>query len=529
MQHMATNKQLIALFVLGIEALAPHRAIACEGAGLAGSAAICSPSVRGNATVCLTGGAFEQPIEAPAQGSHIAEALPPSPPTHRQQEFFFTGQAVSYSSCGIWHNDGVWNTHIKPPAAFVSRMLVRTPKDPAAFNGTVIVEWLNTTFGFDVGVDGSYGAEALAQGFAWVGVSAVIEDALPNLATHGYAALDPVRYAAIVDGADPKKTPNSWAGKTAYGHDIFTQAAKLLRQRPDLLLGGLKPQVLIAAGQSRSAMYLVTYANAIQPQSRAFDGFLIHGRPSVGQPINSGLADLLNTPLQARIREDVPAKVLQLQTEMDVLTGLTWASRQPDNSRVRTWEVAGASHFDETMNSAMARIVALDAVAPQDKQKPVCDNPRFNSLPFYRVEKAAWHMLHNWIRGTEQRYVSPEPLRVANGAVVKDPVTGNALGGVRLPEMAAPLQQYSMSNHGASGQYNKSVPSFNATVCNISGSSSDLSGEQLRQLYSSPSDYVARYAAAARAAQAAGFLLQEDADKGIAEAAANAKVLPLNQ
>lgn len=517
---MATGKQLIGLLVLlGVEALAPQWAVACEGSGLAGSAAICSPSVRGNATVCLTGGAFEQAIEA-EQGSHVAEALPPPSSTYRQQEFFFSGQAVSYASCGVWHNDGIWSTHIKPPAAFVSRMLVRVPKDAAAFNGTVIVEWLNTTFGFDVGVDASYGAEALAKGFAWVGVSAAIEDALPNLATHGYARLDPVRYAAIIDGADAKKTPNSWAGNTAYGYDIFTQAAKLLRQRPDVLLGGpmMKPQILIAAGQSRSAMHLVTYANAIQPQSRAFDGFLIHGRPAVGQPINFGLADLLNTPLQARIRQDIPAKVLQLQSEMDVMTAFGWTARQPDSARVRTWEVAGASHFDETMNDAVAQIVARNAVAAQDKQKPVCDQPRFNSLPFYRVEKAAWHMLHDWIRGAEQRYISPEPLRVVNGSLQRDPITGNALGGVRLPELAAPLMQYAMNNHGASGQYNKSVPSFNATVCNISGSSTDLSSDQLKRLYSNQSDYLARYAAAARAAQAAGVLLQEDADKGMAEA-----------
>ena len=273
-------------------------------------------------------------------------------------------------------------------------------------------------------------------------------------------------------------------------------------------------------------MHLVTYANAIQPQSKAFDGFLIHGRPSLGQPINNSLVELLNTPLQARIRADIPAKVLQLQSEMDVVSALGWMARQPDSANIRTWEVAGASHFDQSMDNAVAGIVEADAVAAQDKQKPVCDQPRFNDLPFYRVEKAAWFMLHNWIRGIEQRYVSPGPLQVVNGTLQRDPISGNALGGVRLPEVAAPLEQYTMRNHGPSGVLNKSVPSFNATVCNISGSSTDLSASQLRQLYSSPSDYIDKYTAAAYAAKTAGVLLQEDADKGIAEAKAKALALP---
>ena len=44
------------------------------------------------------------------------------------------------------------------------------------------------------------------------------------------------------------------------------------------LLGGLKPATVIGAGDSQSAFRLVTYYNAIQPLSHAFDGFLAIGR-----------------------------------------------------------------------------------------------------------------------------------------------------------------------------------------------------------------------------------------------------------
>jgi hypothetical protein len=56
------------------------------------------------------------------------------------------------------------------------------------------------------------------------------------------------------------------------------------------------------------------------------------------------VVELLNTPLVAYIRDDVSARVLQLQSEMDVVP-LGALSRQADTANLRTWEVAGASHF----------------------------------------------------------------------------------------------------------------------------------------------------------------------------------------
>ena len=45
-------------------------------------------------------------------------------------------------------------------------------------------------------------------------------------------------------------------------------------------------------GDSQSAFRLVTYVNAIQPISHAFNGFITIGRAVVAAPIGSGLVAL---------------------------------------------------------------------------------------------------------------------------------------------------------------------------------------------------------------------------------------------
>jgi len=79
---------------------------------------------------------------------------------------------------------------------------------------------------------------------------------------------DPQRYGALGDSNDGQS------------YDIFTQAAQAARADAANLLGGLRPATIIGAGDSQSAFRVVTYVNAIQPLSHAFDG----SSPSAGRP-----------------------------------------------------------------------------------------------------------------------------------------------------------------------------------------------------------------------------------------------------
>src|SRR3546814_3419577 len=52
-------------------------------------------------------------------------------------------------------------------------MLVYRPTDPARFNGTVILEWLNVSGGVDAATDWVVlHNELIRGGYAWVGISA---------------------------------------------------------------------------------------------------------------------------------------------------------------------------------------------------------------------------------------------------------------------------------------------------------------------------------------------------------------------
>ena len=88
------------------------------------------------------------------------------------------------------------------------------------------------------------------------------------------------------------------------------------------------------------------------------------------------------------------------------------------------------------------------------------------------------------------------------GAVIQVPVReadGNAVGGVRLPDIAAPL--------GVQGAQNKP----RTFICSLVGAFSPFPADKVAALYKDQNDYVNRVRVAAREAEAQGFLLPEDA------------------
>src|SRR5688500_4099487 len=88
-----------------------------------------------------------------------------------QEEFFLTGTATGYEPEPDTERsvDGKWSLRPARTAPFTTRLLVIRPADASRFNGTVIVNWQNVTAGFEIGTTS---ADILANGFAWVGVSA---------------------------------------------------------------------------------------------------------------------------------------------------------------------------------------------------------------------------------------------------------------------------------------------------------------------------------------------------------------------
>jgi hypothetical protein len=399
-------------------------------------------------------------------------------------EFWLSGLARTYRASSTLGSDGKWNARVySSNNAYQTVALVRRPTDPAKFNGVVIVEWLNVSSGYILDIDWVVSREEFVRkGYAYVGLTN------QRVGMNGLKEKNPTRYAA----------GNLANDDTSY--DILSQTAKAVRTQYGTLLGGLVPRKIFATGHSQSAIRLVTYVNAIHRLDRVFDGFVIHGRGDSGFKLSSG--DPRGTPSSAFIRNDLSEPVFQIQTEMDV-NSQSETSKSVDTSKMRYWEVAGATHSDRYM---------IDGIQAVSTRPPVvCEKP-INNMPFYRVQNAVYSHLVRW---SDTGVAPPTAPRITRSSLlrrIQRDSNGNALGGLRLPEIDVPFATYSLDNSATTSEF------LDLFACTTGGSVEMFSATKLSGLYSSRTDYYNKYKAAADRALAAGYILQPDHAKALQEA-----------
>ena len=300
---------------------------------------------------------------------------------YSEREYLFAGTASAYEPTGTWGQDGKWNVTPATTAAYKSRLLVRAPTDPKKFNGTVVVEWLNQTPGRDADWDFAFAhAELLRDGFAYVGVSA---QALGINGPSGLKMQNPARYRGLVHPGDD------------YSYDIFSQAAQALwRPKGSNPLGTLHPRHVIATGESQSALLMVTYVNAIAPIANLYDGFMIHSRGNSGAAINT--ASSVPMPKVAHVRADLRRPVMTIETETDLFWLGFYQARQPDSTSLRTWEMAGTAHGDQ---SALDYAIASQHVWSRPDQNPDAAPHcgRVNEGPQRYIVSAGFAALNTWV------------------------------------------------------------------------------------------------------------------------------------
>ncbi len=425
-----------------------------------------------------------------------------------EHEFFLSGTATAYREDGAWESDGRWTVADAGQAPYRTRLLVRAPQDPARFNGTVVVEWLNVSGNVDVDVDFAYMHPELLQGYAWVGVSAQAAGVNstggsplgPDVV--GLKAWDPQRYGPLHHPGD------------AYSYDIFAQAGAALRApRGADPLAGLTVERLLAAGQSQSAMRMLTYVNAIHRKNPVFDGFFVHGRAGFGAPIGSGTGlpklDGPNGPdvvAPARVRTDLDVPVFQVITETELfeLGGGSGprsfvAARQPDTDRIRTWEIAGTAHSDAHALRILHSQYTAQFGTVRDLSAVI---PIVNNGPQAQVVSSALRALRTWVADGVAP-ASADPIETTDAHIVRDRF-GNACGGVRTPQVDVPVATLT----GESAH----VPNNGATV--------PLDANTLASLYPDRATYLSRFAEATDRAVAGGFLRFEDGRTLVAAARA---------
>lgn len=415
------------------------------------------------------------------------------PNGYEEHEYIASGTATDYAVDGELGGDGKWTLSPGTTAEYRTRVVVRRPGDPDDSSGTVVVEWLNVSGGLDANPDwSSLEEEITRKGHVWVGVSAqligvaggpvlVKAPGAEEIVGKGLMALNPERYGTLDHPGD------------GYAYDIYTQVARAVRAG-DEAFGGTAPEVVLAAGESQSAIALSSYYNGVQPLTLAFDGFFIHSRAYAGLPfVEPGkYADLagamVTAPEPVLLRDDLDEPVLELQAEGDVIGILnSYVVRQPDSDTFRLWEVAGTAHADAHLLGPIAEI--LDCGAP------------VNAGAMHVVAKAGLRALDGWVR-TGNAPPEAERLEVdASGEkpAVKRDDAGIALGGIRTPVVDVPVDVVVGD-----------PPPNDALICILMGSTTPLPDAELAERYESADDYLAAFEESTDAAIEAGFALDDD-------------------
>ncbi|HKT04409.1 MAG TPA: alpha/beta hydrolase domain-containing protein [Rugosimonospora sp.] len=420
---------------------------------------------------------------------------------YQQSEFFLSGTARSFLPQGTLGTNGRWRVTPASAAPYTTRIVVDRPINPARFNGTVYVEWLNVSSGFDVAPDWIMAHnELIRDGFAWIGVSA------QALGLNATKAVDPVRYAALAHPGD------------SFAYDIYTQTGRAVRAAAAKILGGLRPRTVLAEGESQSAFRLTTYIDAIQPTARVYDGFLVHSRASGGAGLSQAPQPNVFVPAVVHFRTDLRVPVLALETETDVITLNYQAARQPDSRGFRDWEVAGTAHadtyflgtgFTDNGNGA-AGLVELNAMLnpPSSSLGFTCAKP-LNTGPAHYIVDTAHYALNRWVRAGVPPRRAPRLAVTVTGttpALVLD-ANGNAKGGIRTPEVDAPVA--TLSGLGQTG----------ASFCFLFGTTAPFAAAKLKALYPTHNTFVRRWAAIAVTQTVRGFIRPADTAELITAAA----------
>ena len=416
-----------------------------------------------------------------------------------EEEFFLAGDATTYRPVegAEWGRDGRWRAEPKGTMPFETRLLVYRPADPQRFNGTVVVCWNNVTAGYELFHGES--PEILEGGYAYVGAT------VQHVGVHGFpatpqglAAWVPERYGELSIPADEGS------------YDIYAQVGRAVGPSRDRTgvdpLGGLPVKRVIGIGASQSAARLATYVNAVHPLGRVFDGFMLQiyfgaGAQLEGNRIvvpaerSAGARVLRGANL---IRElDVPAMIVNSELEAIACDRV----RQPDTERFVTWESAGTAHVavqsQIIRNEKYEREFGVTPALPQNMN-------RIALTPYY---DAALHHLNRWVSGGAPAPSQPLIEFAGDGPRVVRDEHGIAMGGIRLPQVDAPVAT------------NSSIPMTQDFSGSLRGSNQPFDPAKLAALYGSEANYLARFEQAAQRAVKAGVMLPRDVAPAIEEAA----------
>lgn len=441
---------------------------------------------------------------------------------YTEEEFLVSGAATLYT-----YNETAVPGEIVPldnDVPYTTRIIIRRPTDPAAFNGTVMIEWWNSTATFDTAPTWDPAAEYIARkGIVYVGV------------TNSTTSITHLTSGCSLFGILPPTCGTRYASlsipENGVAFEMVSQIANMLKTAaaPNPLFPDYPVERIFHAGQSQQGGSMVTYATAFH--FAANDGYFVQAAGSA-RAINSQCACEQTNPdvcvpdpypactptLQGsdrRVTTDLLVPVYRAQTGTDMAGVLAGDSRQSDAGTFRYYEMPGVAHSTVHKDIEVLPAGLLGPGAPAVFLEDLCafqintsaDGPIFGSYLY----NAMWENMERQVRFG----VAPpagDLIEVTPGNEVALDEFGNALGGIRLPQMDVPVATYGPNNEGST-EIDPSLQGIGNLACRLSGTVIPFDASTLSSLYPTEADLIRPLAHRTTDLVNARFLLPEDAVK----------------
>lgn len=336
---------------------------------------------------------------------------------------------------------------------YKTRIVVRRPSDNSRFSGFVLAESMHPS------------------GNAWM-----FHFTHLYTMTSGHIGLEIVTSTAAPFVEYNGERYKDMKVEQGQASEILAQVGALVRSnQPGNPLAGLPLRKMILAGTSASAGVLVNYLPA----------HMVYRLPDM-KPIYDGF---LPTSNGANIRQiDVP--MIQVPTTTEAMRGNVPVRQDGDapGDQFRVYEFPGMPHLDTR---------DVEAFRPNPCKFPI------TMYPMSTYMSVALHHLLQWIdKGT----VPPRADRIlldrnttGDGSLMALDEVGNPKGGIRTPYVDVPVVKYGVPNAGAVPPTPNTVPwvalrgeaGINQ-LCGLTAYQIALAPEQLKKMYGSEQNYVAK-------------------------------------
>jgi len=444
--------------------------------------------------------------------------LEPLPDNYIEEEYFVSGAGTVYTYA---HNPPLGPTDIIPleeNVPYTTRIIVRRPVSQGKFNGSVVIEWWNSTAGFDTAPVWDPSADYfIREGYAYVGVT--------NSTTSLGFLTGGCRLLGLLPPACGTRYSTLSLPENGLAFEMVSQIAHLLKSgsSESPLPSNFDVERVYHAGQSQQGGSMITYASAFHFEAN--DGYFVQQAASA-RAINFGPACGADgsppfpdcTPrLQGAdrlVRTDLPVPVYHVNSETDLEVLFGTVGRQPDTPTFRYYEVAGASHLTvhDGVELIPAGVLGPNPLLLEDlclnQINSTADGPVF----FGYVTNALWEAMEQQV---QRGRVPPAAVLMdtdPNTGTVQRDVFGNGLGGVRLPSMEVPTATYTPGNVA-----DPTLPPFLQSIgnlaCFLASSVTPFDAETIDDLYPNHGRYVSQVVHAANDLNRQGFLLSKDRQK----------------